>query len=314
MNTFHQPVLLKETIEGLNLQSNDNVIDCTVGGGGHALEILKKISPHGKLLAIDLDPLAIQAARTNLKNYLSRITFIEDNFKNINKIKKDVFNPVKIHAILCDLGLSSAQLQDRSRGFSFRHQESFDLRFGPGSGSLTAEQIINTYKEQDLKRIFQDYSEEKLASKIAQRIIAVRHEHKIKMPAELAAIIVDIYKRKFKTKSKIHPATKVFQALRMEVNQELVNLQKFLPPALSLLEKAGRLAVISFHGLEERIIKKFIRRELGECICPPKAPVCLCHHQATLKMITKKPVKPSEQEVQNNPRSRSAKLWLVQKI
>ena len=314
MGAFHKPVLLQETIESLNLQKNQNTIDCTVGGGGHALEILKKTSPNGKLLAIDLDPEAIKEAKKSLKKYLPRITLVENNYKKINKIKINVFNTIQVHAVLCDLGLSSSQLQDESRGFSFKSSGAFDLRFNQKLSGLTAEKIVNTYNKKDLIKIFREFGEEKLASIIAQKVIAVRCSRKIQTPKELADIIEEIYRRKFKSRSKIHPATKVFQALRIEVNRELESLKVFLPRALGVLKEKGRLAVISFHSLEERIIKEFIKRESRDCVCPPKAPACVCDHAATLKRVTKKSILPSEQEIRDNPRSRSAKLWVVEKL
>jgi len=311
---FHKPVLLNEVIELLELKKNQNVIDCTVGGGGHAIEILKKTSPKGKLLGIDLDPLAIKHAEKALKKYSSRITLVCDNYKNINKIKRNVFNTIQIHAILCDLGLSSGQLKDNTRGFSYQASGDLDLRFGPGVGLLTARKIINTYKENELIKIFKEYGEEKLARPIAGAIIEKRRQQKIERPTELAQIIKSIYLRKFKTKSKIHPATKVFQALRIEVNQELENIKSFLPEAVKLLPKKGRLAVITFQGLEDKIIKEFIKRETRDCICPPKAPACVCNHQASIIKVTSKPVKPSSKEVRDNPRARSAKLWVVERV
>lgn len=314
MEVRHQPVLLNEAIKYLDLKKNQNVIDCTLGGGGHAKEILKKTAPNGKLIAIDLDPQAIKRGRQVLEKYLSRIIFIEDNYKNINKIKKNVFANVQTDAVLCDLGLSSDQLEDNGRGFSFGATESLDLRFGPSVGTLTAEKIVNKYSEKDLIKIFREHAQETLARQIAQKIIAKRRESKIKTPLELAHIIKEVYQSNFKTESRRNPATKVFQALRIEVNSELISLKAFLPLALESLKAGGRLVIISFHSLEERLIKEFIRRELRDCICPPKAPACVCNHRATIKKLIGKPIKPSAKEIADNPRSRSAKLWAIIKI
>jgi len=310
MKFEHAPVLLKEVLEYLDPKANENFIDCTLGGGGHAKEILEKISPNGKLLGIDLDPEAISASQNKLQAFKSRIKLVNDNFKNLKQIIYVAgFN--KINGILLDLGLSSYELQDRARGFSFKGSAFLDMRFG--STGKTAADILNKYREEDLIRIFREYGEERYAKQIAQEIVKERKHNQISKTDQLVSIIQKVYQNKPKPK-KIHPATKVFQALRIEVNDELNNLKSTLPQALAALGKGGRLVVISFHSLEDRIVKEFFKREAKECLCPPQLPVCICGHKAQLKILTKKVIIPSLAEIKSNPRSRSAKLRAAQKI
>ncbi len=323
MNKKHVPVLLNEVIEGLNLKPNNNVIDATLGGGGHAQEILKKISPQGKLIGIDLDENALEIAKNNLREYQNAF-FIQANYQDLNKefLKQKLKNKIKtdeslsnipIHAILLDLGLSLYQLQEKNRGFSFSGQESLNMSFDQGSGE-SVEEIINNYSEKDLADIFYKYGEEKLSRQIASLIVKRRTQEKINTPEKLVRIIELIYKSKFKNKSQKHPATKVFQALRIYVNRELENIENFLPRALDILEKNGRLVVISYHSLEDRIVKNFFQQESRDCLCPPELPVCRCGHQAQIKLINRKVIIPSTVEIENNPASRSAKLRIVEKI
>lgn len=320
MSYIHQSVLLKETIELLSPQPNQHFIDCTLGGGGHSQAILERTGPHGKLLGIDLDEKAIEHCQNKLKKFFSRFILAQDNFKNINKIKNEYFSEYTISGILADLGLSSNQLQGGAgRGFSFQTDGQLDMRLAAGQ-SLTAAEIVNNYSIQELIKIFKEFGEENLAGLIAQKISAFRRHKKIKTTAELAEIILQAYREKLKSKKAIpwvgglHPATKVFQALRLAVNDELNNLKKFLADAVDILPSGGRLAVISFHSLEDRIVKKFFQTENKDCLCPPQLPVCQCHHQRILKIITKKAVQPTSEEIKNNPRSRSAKLRVAEKI
>lgn len=301
----------EEVIHYLKPKSGGKFIDCTLGGGGHLLAILKRISPKGKILGIDLDQAAIEAARETTRRYKGNTTLIQDNFKNIKKIA-NVHQLNKINGILLDLGLSSGQLQDHGRGFSFLAQGRLDMRFGQQTG-LTAEEILNSYKQEDLYEVFKNFGEEKLANPISKKIIEVRKQNSISSPEQLVEIITEIYKKYYRGKSKINPATKVFQALRIAVNEELENLIQALPQAVKLLAKGGRLAVISYHSLEDRIVKEFFKKETRDCICPSTMPVCQCDHKKTLKIITKKPVVPSEQEVVENPRSRSAKMRVAER-
>jgi 16S rRNA (cytosine1402-N4)-methyltransferase len=310
MEFKHESVLPKEVIEYLDPKPNDNFIDCTLGGGGHAREILKLISPNGKLLGIDLDPEAIKAAKMKLQEFGDRAILINDNYKNLNIIIQDQKGFNQINGVLLDLGLSSYELEDETRGFSFRGSSFLDMRFG--ATEKTAAYIINQYKEENLIRIFKEYGEERYAKQIAREIINQRKLQPIRTTEQLVKIIEQVYQNK--PKLKIHPATKVFQALRIEVNHELENLQELLPQALNLLAKGGRLVVISFHSLEDRIVKEFFKNQAKGCICPPKLPICTCNHEPSLKILTKKIIIPSLGEVKKNPRSRSAKLRAAIKL
>ncbi|MFH1226222.1 MAG: 16S rRNA (cytosine(1402)-N(4))-methyltransferase RsmH [bacterium] len=309
MSYQHQSVLLEEVIELLNPQPNQHFIDCTLGGGGHAEAILERTGPNGKLLGIDLDDEAIKNGREKLARFGDRVVLIQGNFKNINKIKDEFFPKCAISGILADLGLSSNQLAGGSgRGFSFKVDQQLDMRLDDKQ-ALTAAEIVNHYSEEQLFEIFQNYGQEKLAGLIAQKIIVVRQKHPpsasrrsgIKTTAELVEIILAVYRQKLKSQKEIpwigglHPATKVFQALRIAVNDELENLRVFLAEAIKALSPNGRLAVISFHSLEDRIIKQFFK------------------NQSDLKIINKKVIPPSFQERKNNPRSRSAKLRVAAK-
>lgn len=300
----------KEVVEYLAPKPNENFIDCTLGGGGHAQAILSLTGPDGKLLGIDLDPEAIKAAKAKLQKYGERAVLINDNFKNLKKIIYDAGGFTQINGILLDLGLSSYELEDETRGFSFRGSAFLDMRFG--ASEKTAAYIVNQYKEENLTRIFKDYGEERYAKLIAREIVKERKVQPIRTTEQLVKIIEKVYPHN--PKSKIHPATKVFQALRIEVNHELENLQEILPQAMDLLVKGGRLVVISFHSLEDRIVKDFFKNEAKGCICPPKLPVCVCNHKPTLKILTKKIITPSLGEIKNNPRSRSAKLRAAIKL
>ncbi len=311
MAYFHQPVMLEEVIHYLNPQLGDNFIDCTLGGGGHALAILKRISPQGKLLGIDLDPLAIQATKETTKNF-KNIILVQDNFRNLNKIS-DVYKFDKINGILLDLGLSSGQLQDHQRGFSFLAEGRLDMRFGQQT-ELTAEKVLNTYSQKELAAIFKNFGEEHLAWPIAKKIVELRRGGPINSPNQLVEIVAAVYKKYYRGKSKVNPATKIFQALRIRVNEETENLRQVLPQAIGRLKTGGRIAVISFHSLEDKIVKEFFKQESRDCICPPELPICGCKHQKTLKIITRKLLVPSEEEVVVNLRAHSAKLRVAEKI
>lgn len=311
MSDFHQPVLLKEVLEFLNPQPNQNFIDCTVGGGGHAKEILKKISPGGKLLGIDRDPAAILSARGNLSGFLDRLILIQDSYKNIDKIIYGQRLFLRFSGILLDLGISSYQVSGcDQRGFSFQQDAPLDMRFGPDSG-LTAEKIINQYSERELAEIFKNYGGEEKARFIAERIIFFRKKKPIKTTFELVKIIEEV--KRYRPLS-IHPATKVFQALRIAVNRELETLTEALPTLIKILPPGGRLAVISFHSLEDRIVKRFFHEENKDCLCSQKIPICVCHHQRSIKLINKKIITPTLEEIKNKPRSRSAKMRVVERL
>ncbi|MBI2329331.1 MAG: 16S rRNA (cytosine(1402)-N(4))-methyltransferase RsmH [Chloroflexi bacterium] len=306
LKSAHTPVLVEETIRALAVQPGGRYIDCTLGGGGHAATILERSSPGGQLLGIDADPEAIKTARTRLEAYSDSTLLINENFVNLQAIcYKYDFLPV--HGILFDLGLSSLQLNGKSRGFSFQHDAPLDMRLNPDQ-ELTAADIVNTYSETELARLIKTYGEESHSRRIAGRIVQVRP---IKTTLQLARIIEQVSGGK---RGRIHPATKTFQALRISVNRELENLEAALKQAVDLLGFEGRLVVISYHSLEDRIVKQFMQRETRDCICPPGTPSCVCGHTARLRLINKRVITPAAAEVQVNPRSRSARLRAAERL
>jgi 16S rRNA (cytosine1402-N4)-methyltransferase len=295
----------KEVIEGLAVQPGGRYIDCTAGTGGHASAILKYSSPGGQLLGIDADPSAVEAARKRLAGYGDSVLIVNDNFVNLEAIcAKYDFMPV--HGILLDLGLSSLQLSDNGRGFSFQYAAPLDMRFSPEQ-EITAADIVNKYSEEELARIIRDYGEETSSHRIARFII---NERPISTTVELAKVVEQAVGFK---RGRIHPATKTFQALRIAVNNELEHLESTLRQAVNMLGFEGRLVVITYHSLEDRIVKQFMQHESKDCICPPEAMVCNCHHTASLKLINKKVITPSVEEISRNPRSRSAKLRIAER-
>jgi len=311
MENLHQPVLLDQIIAYLQPGVNQDFVDCTLGGGGHAKAILATI-PTGKVIGIDLDPLAIKLTKAVTAEFGDRLILVQDNFKNLEIILEN-YQIDSVAGILLDLGLSSNQLADNKRGFSFSDQETLGMDFS-NQGDLTASEIVNTYSVGELETIFKDYGEEKLARPIAKKIIESRKTAEIINPQVLAQLIRDVYSLHYHNHSKFNPATKVFQALRIAVNDELENLKAVLPQAINVLSVGGRLAVISYHSLEDRIVKNFFKQESRDCICPSTMPVCQCSHVSKIKLITKKPIIPSDLEVNKNPRARSAKLRVIEKI
>ncbi len=302
----HIPVLVDETLNALQVQPGGRYIDCTLGAGGHAAAILEQSSPGGQLLGIDADPEAVKIARARLEAYSGSTLLLNDNFTNLEAIciKYD-FLPV--HGILFDLGLSSLQLNDGSRGFSFQHDAPLDMRFSP-SQEVTAADIVNTFAESKLAYLIKTYGEERQSRQIARHIA---NQRPIKTTLQLARTIERAIGGR---RGKIHPATKTFQALRIAVNHELEHLEVALKQAINLLGFEGRLVVISYHSLEDRIVKQFMQQESRGCICPPGTPTCICGHTAHLKLINKRVITASPAEVQLNPRSRSAKLRAVERI
>lgn len=318
MEYKHTPVMLKEVLASLNPKPAENYIDCTLGGGGYTEAIIKRILPDGKVLAIDLDETAIANAEKKFKIEIKNKNIIlsHENFKNLQKIVDKDFSPAALfNGIVLDLGLSSAQLSGGARGFSFNLDEPLGMNFG-GQVELRAEEIINSWSAEDLEKIFREYGEEKFARKIALAITERRKTEKIKNTGQLVEIILKAVPKKFQTagqRNKIHPATRVFQALRIAVNDELGNLREVLPQAVNLLKSGGKICVISYHSLEDRIVKQFFKKESIDCLCPPAAPICQCGHKASLKIITRGVLRPTEEEVLKNPRARSAKLRLAMK-
>ncbi|MHB8104520.1 MAG: 16S rRNA (cytosine(1402)-N(4))-methyltransferase RsmH [Dehalococcoidales bacterium] len=301
----HTPVLLSESLQALAIQPGGRYVDCTLGSGGHAAAILERSSPGGQLLGIDADPHALEAARERLQDYKRSALLVNDNFVNLQSIcVKYKFYPV--HGILLDLGLSSTQLSDGGRGFSFQHDAPLDMRFNP-SQKVNAADIINTSPEAKLAQIIRTYGEESQSYRIARSIVNARP---ITTTLQLAQLIEKTVGRR----GKIHPATKTFQALRIAVNHELEHLESVLKQAIDLLGYEGRLVVISYHSLEDRIVKQFMHQEARGCICPPQTPVCVCGHTPRLRLLNRKVITPTETEIKDNPRSRSAKLRAAERI
>src|SRR3989339_145016 len=306
----HTSVLVEELIDLLAPQSNGNYIDLTLGGGGHSQAILEKTGPDGKVLAFELDGRAISASQDKLKKYQNRLIIINSSYVNLQA----EFNRQKINisGIVADLGLSSDQLDKAERGFSFKDHGSLDMRFDPNGQTLTASDIVIDYTEDQILKIFQEYGEVKQAKRLARGLVSWRKnldkqkQKPIKTSMLVGAIlqILNIKEDNLK-RFRIHPATQVFQALRIAVNDELNNLKKVLPQAYQTLPSGGRLAVISFHSLEDRIVKQYFKKMTQGCICPPETPVCRCNNQPKIRLVNKKAIRPSAVEISKNPRSRS---------
>jgi 16S rRNA (cytosine1402-N4)-methyltransferase len=302
---IHVPVLLKEVSEGLQVKAGGMYIDCTLGTGGHAGAILEKSAPDGRLLGIDLDARAIEVARRELAPYERRITLVRDNFAQLKEIASEQrFLPAD--GVLLDLGVSSMQLQQKGRGFSFQQEGPLDMRFDL-DGETTASDLVNELREEDLADILGQYGEEPKAKAIARAIVRNR-------PLETTLELANLVARSVGRRRKLHPATRTFQALRMAVNEELRALSEVLPQTLDVLASGGRMAILAFHSLEDRLVKRFLAQESRDCICPLQVPVCACQHRRTLQVLTRKPIRPSSAELEDNPRCRSAKLRLAVRL
>jgi 16S rRNA (cytosine1402-N4)-methyltransferase len=305
-NRVHIPVLAEEVVEALDVSPGRRYIDCTLGGGGHSAAILARCQPGGTLLGIDADPEAINLAQHNLYDYFESSVIINDNFYNLEYIcARTGFS--QADGILFDLGLSSLQLSSAGRGFSFQTNGPLDMRFNPDE-QLTAADIVNRMPEAKLAQLILIYGEESQANRIAKTIVANRP---VADTGDLASIIAGATGENY---GKIHPATKTFQALRIAVNRELDHLTSALDQTLNCLAPGGRLAVISYHSLEDRIVKNFMMRETRGCICPPYLPECRCQHEPRLEPVSRHLITPSESEIEKNPRSRSARLRVARKI
>ena len=304
---MHQSVLLSEIVEFLRPSRDDGtLVDATIGLGGHAEALLTRY-PSIRLLGIDRDPAALAASAARLEKFGDRVTLAQGRHETlIDILKKQKIEPVS--GLLADLGVSSMQLDDASRGFSFRYDAPLDMRMGPES--TTAAELVNTLGERELATILREYGEEPMARGIARAIVNARAEGPIETTARLAEIVRSVKKPRFR---EIDPSTLTFQALRIAANEELVGLDKFVDDAVSVLEKGARIAIIAFHSLEDRIVKRALRRLEGECTCPPNLPVCGCGAKEVVKILTSRPVTASEEEIDRNPRSRSAKLRVAEK-
>ena len=303
---IHAPVMVAEVLRSLSVQPGGRFVDCTVGGGGHSLAILEAAAPGGLLLGIDADAEALEIARARLKPHIDSVLLSQANFRDLAAVCRKA-NFIPVHGVLFDLGVSSYQLSAEGRGFSFQAEAPLDMRFGE-SQTVTAHEIVNTYSERDLADLIWRYGEEPASRRIARAIVRARP---LATTSELAAVIP---KAAAGARRRIHPATRTFQALRIAVNDELNALTSALGQAVDVLGRGGRLVVIAFHSLEDRIVKQFMRRESRDCICPPEAPACTCGHRARLRLVTKGAARPSQEEVAVNRRSRSARLRAAEKL
>ena len=310
MEFHHISVLLNECIDNLNIRPDGIYVDGTMGGGGHSLEIAKRLTT-GRLICIDQDPNAHEAAGKRLAEYKDRITFVRDNFGNIANIL-DSLGIEKIDGMLLDIGVSSHQLDEAERGFSYQQDAPLDMRMNPDR-PFSAYDVVNGYDEDELDRVIFTYGEERWARRIAQFIVKERENKPIETTGEL----VDIIKKavpKGARKDGPHPAKRTFQAIRIEVNGELEVLQRAIDDVAARLAVGGRLCIITFHSLEDRIVKEAFRKQENPCICPPQFPVCVCGKKPLGRVITRKPILPSKEELEENPRSRSAKLRVLEGV
>lgn len=311
MEFAHIPVMLNECLEGLNIKADGTYVDGTVGGAGHSIEIVKRLSENGRLICVDKDEDALKAAGERLAPYKDRVTFIHDDYKNL-VTELDSIGVGKVDGILLDLGVSSYQLDNAERGFSYMKDAPLDMRMDR-SQRISAHEVVNDYTESELARILFDYGEEKLARQIARNIVRARSEKPIETTLELAKIVEDTYPAKTRWKFG-HPAKRTFQAIRIEVNDELSSLGEAVTAMARRLEKGGRMAVITFHSLEDRIVKSAFKELSLACTCPPDFPVCVCGKVQEVELVNKKPITASEEELENNSRSQSAKLRVIEKL
>ena len=309
MEFKHYSVLKSESIEGLNIKPDGIYVDCTTGGGGHSLEIAKKLTT-GRLICFDKDTDALTFAKTRLSDHLNKITFVNNNFANIDE-ELDNLGIEKVDGILADLGVSSYQIDTAERGFSFMRDARLDMRMNK-TQKLDAYKVVNEYSEEDLTRIMFAYGEEKNSRQIARKICKIREAKPIETTFELRDIIVSSYPPKFQHKPSL--CNKVFQAIRIEVNNELNDLPISIEKMLRYLNKFGRICIITFHPLEDRIVKQLFKLHSTNCVCPPKIPQCICGHKADVQLITRHPIVPTDNELLENSRSGSAKLRVAEKL
>ena len=306
-NYGHIPVLRDEVLACLDPQPGKVYVDVTLGAGGHTAALLEILQPHGQVIGIDQDPMALVIAQQRLIQFGAQVQFIVGNFGQTSELLRPLIGLNRITGgLLADLGVSSMQLDTAERGFSFSKEAPLDMRMSPET-ELTAETVINSYPEAALKRIFSEYGEEHLSGTIARSIVHKRESDRFTTTVQLAQFIANLYGGRGK-KEKIHPATRVFQALRIEVNDELGQLRRLLDSLPILLAPGARVAIISFHSLEDRLVKQFFKKQSLNCICPPGFPVCRCTHRATFRNLSNKPIIANETEIKRNARARSAKL------
>ena len=309
MEFKHKSVLLNETIDGLNIKPDGIYVDGTLGGGGHAYEVCRRLGEKGSIIGIDQDAAAIEAASARLKDFGEKVTIVRSNYCDM-KSKLHELGIDKVDGIVLDLGVSSYQLDTAERGFSYREDAPLDMRMDTRQ-KMTARDIVNDYTEADLYRVIRDYGEDKFAKNIAKHIVQARAVKPVETTAELSEIIRASIPMKFQKKSG-HPAKRTFQAIRIELNRELDVLRDSLDDMIDLLNPGGRLCIITFHSLEDRIVKSAFRKNENPCTCPPDFPVCVCGKKSKGSIITKKPILPSEEELEYNSRSKSAKLRIFE--
>lgn len=309
MEFKHKSVLLNETIDGLNIKPDGIYVDGTLGGGGHAYEVCRRLGEKGSIIGIDQDAAAIEAASARLKDFGEKVTIVRSNYCDM-KSKLHELGIDKVDGIVLDLGVSSYQLDTAERGFSYREDAPLDMRMDTRQ-KMTSRDIVNDYTEADLYRVIRDYGEDKFAKNIAKHIVQARAVKPVETTAELSEIIRASIPMKFQKKSG-HPAKRTFQAIRIELNRELDVLRDSLDDMIDLLNPGGRLCIITFHSLEDRIVKSAFRKNENPCTCPPDFPVCVCGKKSKGSIITKKPILPSEEELEYNSRSKSAKLRIFE--
>ena len=310
MEFKHVSVLLNECIEGLNIKPNGTYVDCTLGGAGHSSHILNNLSKDGVLVGIDQDRDALTAAKERLKDY-DNVRYVHSNFYNIDNVLSDL-DIEKVDGILMDLGVSSYQLDEASRGFSYMQDAPLDMRMNRDN-DFSAYDIVNNYSEEQLYKIIKDYGEERFAKRIANFIVNAREINPIQTTLELVEIIKNAIPAKARREGP-HPAKRTFQAIRIEVNSELKILNKTIEDGVERLNKGGRMVIITFHSLEDRIVKLKYRELENPCTCPKEFPMCVCGKKPTIKVLTRKGLAPSKEEIEENPRSRSAKVRILEKI
>ena len=306
----HKSVLLDEIIDNLSIKEDGTYVDATLGGAGHALEVCRHLSERGHFIGIDQDEDAIESSKLRLKDYMDRVDIVKSNYANIKNIL-EALNIDKVDGIYIDLGVSSYQLDNAERGFSYRFDSALDMRMDK-SLEITAQDIVNDYSEQELYRVIKNYGEDIFAKNIAKHIVIARKEKRIETGFELVEIIKRAIPKKFQITSG-HPAKRTFQAIRIELNKELEVLENSLETMIDLLKPNGRLLVISFHSLEDRIVKNIFKRCENPCTCPKNFPVCICGNKSKGKVLMRKPILPSEEELEANPRAKSAKLRIFVK-
>ena len=310
MSFSHKSVLLEETIEGLCIKPDGIYVDGTLGGGGHALEVVKRLGESGRFFGIDQDEAAIAAASERLKEHSHKITIIRDNYENaVTDLKSN--GVTGVDGIVLDLGVSSYQLDTVERGFSYKYDTALDMRMDTRQ-ALSAKEIVNDYSQADLARIIRDYGEDKFANNIAKHIVKAREEAPIETTYQLNDIIKAAIPAKMRAEGG-HPSKRTFQAIRIECNRELDVLKNSLEEMIGFLNPGGRICIITFHSLEDRIVKSIFKKQENPCTCPPNFPVCMCKKESMGKVVTRKPILPSEEELNENSRSKSAKLRIFER-